>query len=53
MTIEETRYPDGVGFGGHGRKETRVRLLADGESMPAHAVEVPEDTPAHDWEEVK
>lgn len=53
MRIEETRYPDGHGFGGVGRKETRVTDLPDTEPMPPNAVRVPDDTKKHDWEEVK
>lgn len=53
MKIKETRYPDGQGFGGVGRKETRVRDLGDNEAMPPNSHQVDDAAEIRDWEEDK
>lgn len=54
MRIEETGYPDGIGFGGAGGiLKSRIRDLQEGEALPPRAKEVPDETPAHDWTEVR
>lgn len=53
MKIKETRHLPGAGFGGPSRTETRVRELAEGETKPPDAEEVPDNTPVADWQELE
>ena len=47
MKVKETQTLTG-GFMA-GVTQTRVRELEENEVKPADAVEVPDDTPVHDW----
>lgn len=52
MRIKETRTSTPRGFGGDVGSpvtETRVRDLAEGETMPEGAVEAPDKTPTSEW----
>jgi hypothetical protein len=54
MKIKEIKTTKVSGFGGMLGPEitqSRVRELAEGEPLPAGAVEVDDDTPATDWKE--
>ena len=49
MKIKETKISSGMA--GSGKTLYRIRVLDVGETVPAGAIEVPEETPVSDWKE--